>query len=268
MKKFLQVILILILCLLTSCQKETKPAQLYDYDKTLIMHGGGGAGEYTYLNSQETFEYYYKKGLRYFEYDLKLSIDNRLIATHGGEYLPPYDYNNILYDDFIKLELSNSFTPVNEDWLIDTIKKYPDVKFVIDAKMNTTVDDARVLQRFEELETIHNIDLSDNIIPEVFDLDMWNILKDTTSFNEYFYSQYKHYYTVIDIIHYFSDERISSYCFDKTANFTKEDYDVLKRNNKKINFFTINTKEDEEQARYLGVDGYYIDFLDILEKNN
>ena len=35
----------------------------------------------------EMFEYYYNMGYRYFEYDLRLSSDGRIIATHAWEHI-------------------------------------------------------------------------------------------------------------------------------------------------------------------------------------
>lgn len=45
---------------------------------------------------------------------------------------------SITYEEFKALRLDNGFTTVNEEWMLETIKSYPDVRFVIDAKMDTT----------------------------------------------------------------------------------------------------------------------------------
>ena len=66
---------------------------------TVILHAGGGYGELTYLNAQETFEYYYNMGYRYFEYDLRLSSDGGIIATHAWEHIAVAVSNDITYEE-------------------------------------------------------------------------------------------------------------------------------------------------------------------------
>lgn len=116
---------------------------------------------------------------------MQLSSDGRLIGTHLWDYLEWH--KSITYQEFIELKLSNGFTPVNEEWLMQTIISHTDIKVVVDAKMPTTEEDAKVLQRLEVLENIYNYDISSNIIPEIFSKEMWDITKETTSFDQYFF---------------------------------------------------------------------------------
>lgn len=147
----------------------------------------------TYLNAQETFEYYYNMGYRYFEYDLRLSSDGRIIATHAWEHIAVSNANDITYEEFKEIRLDNGFTPVNEEWLVETIINYPDVRVVIDAKMDSIEGDSAVLARLEALELIYNIDISQNIIPEIFSKEMCDIVKEQTSFERYLFSLYEVY---------------------------------------------------------------------------
>ena len=85
-------------------------------------------------------------GYRNFEYDLRLSTDGRLIGTHSFEHInnDKYEYS---YEEFKSLRLENGFTPVNEEWLMDTIINFNDITIVVDAKMDSTDMDAAVLER-------------------------------------------------------------------------------------------------------------------------
>lgn len=243
-----------------------------DFEKTdisdliVILHAGGGAEELSYINAQETFLYYYELGYRYFEYDLRLSSDGRIIGTHDGEGLEPCDLSNITYEEFKALKLSNGYTPVNEEWLMDTIINYPDVRIVVDAKMPTIEEDALVLERLEELERIYDRDISANIIPEVFSIEMWDILKEGTTFDKYFYSRYKACYAVDVILDYFGDdERIWG-----VAMSTYVDSDIrsqiykLKNAGKKIFVFTAYEADDVYDIIDMGGDGLYVDYPDII----
>ncbi len=225
----------------------------------------GSADGFTHLNAQETFEYYYERGYRYFEYDLRLSADGRIICTHAWEHLTVTDTTTVTYEEFTALRLSNGYTPANEEWLIETIKKYPDVNFVIDAKMDSTDGDSAVLQRLEALETIYGVDISKNIIPEIFSKEMWDICKDTTSFDRYLFSHYKVYYTVDMMLEYFSDERIWGFALQ-----TYTDGDIRSQlhrviNTKKIFFFTPQNTDDITQAVNSYADGVYLDNVDLIK---
>ncbi len=119
-----------------------------------------------------------------------LASDGRLIATHGFEHLP-IRYLPVSYEEFSALKLDNGMTPANEEWLVEIIRTHPDVKIVVDAKMETREDDVDVLCRIEELESIYGIDLSDNIIPEIFSIEMREDVQQKTTFNGYLFSHYK-----------------------------------------------------------------------------
>ncbi len=238
----------------SSCQKEK--------GLTVILHAGGGKEGLTYLNATETFYEYYEAGYRYFEYDLMLSSDGRIIGSHGGEHLGGADPEDITYAEFKGLTLTNGLTPVTEEWLVEIIRNYPDVKIVVDAKMPTTEGDAAVLIRLCELEAVYGTDISKSIIPEVFSLEMWELIKDKTDFYGYFYSQYKVYYNTQMILDYFgSEERIIGVCFpDYVDSDLRAGFSLLKEAGKEIYIFTCDDKKELEYIKEIGASGYYADF--------
>lgn len=243
----------------TSSKELKKPEEL-----TVFLHAGGGMDGLTHLNAQETFEYYYAKGYRYFEYDLRLSSDGRVIATHAWEHLDVSD-TDITYAEFKELKLSNGFTPANEQWLMETVMSHPDVKIIVDAKMDSDEGDAAVLERLEALEVIYGCDISANIIPEVFSIEMWNRVKDTTSFDKYLFSHYKVYYTVDMMLGYFSDERIWGVALPTYTDGDIRSQLYRLKETKKIFVFTPITEEEVYDAIKMGADGVYLNFTEILE---
>lgn len=255
LNKIQALILTFLLLFATSCTPKN--------DLILIMHAGGADGVFTYLNAQETFYTYYDAGCRFFEYDLTISSDNRIIAGHDGMYLNiGYD---VTYDEFKAQKLPNNLTPANEEWLIETMKQYPDVIFVIDSKMPTTEEDAKVLQRLEQAAKENDCDISKNVIPEVFSKEMWDILSATTSFEKYFFSHYKVYYSINYILENFSDDRIYGIALslDSDAYFLNNLY-RFKKAGKKLFFFTATTPKEVKKAQKLQADGIYIDNLSVL----
>lgn len=275
-KKFLIIVLLLtyfsFVFSFSACRNDNMGKEndtQYDFDDLMvIMHAGGEADGLTYLNCQETFEFYYNLGCRYFEYDFILSNDGRLMGTHAGEYLNIDNLYDMDYDSFLKLKLSNGYTPVNEEWLMQTLMTYEDVTIVVDTKMNSDLADAMVSQRIKELGEIFNYDLSSRIIPEVFSLEMWNILKETTTFDRYFFSHYKVYYSVDYILENFSDERIYGIALSNTCdNYYRNNLQRFQNEgNKYIFMFTPTTYTELCDAMSLNVNGVYIDNYKVFEK--
>ena len=260
-KKCRMVALLLFMALLftplTACSKKSEI-------EINILHAGGGENSNVYLNAQETFEGYYSKGCRYFEYDLKLSSDGRIIGSHAGEHLPNVNFQTITYAEFKELKLDNQMTPVNEEWLMETIISHPDVKIIVDAKMPTQVEDDKVLQRIEYLESVYNYDVSANIIPEVFSLEMWEILKETTSFNSYIFSHYKVYYSVDYVMENFSDSRIIAIAMSVNCDsYYRKNLVKFKQEGWKIFMWDIHSSEDINRAQKLGANGVYVDFINF-----
>lgn len=246
---------------------QPQPALTAPEDLTVILHAGGAIDGMTYLNAQESFLIYYEQGYRYFEYDFTLSTDGRLIGTHDGEHLGDCDPFCMTYAEFCELRLDGGYTPVNEEWLIDTLRQYPDVKIVVDAKMPTTEQDAEVLIRLEALESVCGIDLSANIIPEVFSAEMWDVLCKHTTFDQYMFSQYKVHYTVDTMLEHFSDDRIRG-----IALSTYVDGDIrselwrVQQADKEIWVFTCLDGQDVADAIAMGASGVYVDSPDVLSQ--
>lgn len=235
----------------------------------VILHAGGGYDGLTYLNAQETFNIYYQQGYRYFEYDVKLSSDGKIIGSHAGEHLGYATPEDLTYEEFKKLKLSNGLTPCNEEWLVQTMISHPDVKIIVDAKMNTTQGDIAVIQRFEQLEGFYDLDYNDfssSIIPEVFSLEMWNELKKTTTFEKYLFSHYKVYYSIDEMLEYFNDNRIFGISLPLWSdNYICSNIYKLKQAEKKIFIFTPTNKEEVNKAYSLDIDGLYVDFPNIVQ---
>lgn len=245
------------------------PATTDPEELTIILHAGGALDGMTYLNAQEAFAYYYAQGYRYFEYDFTLSTDGRLIGTHIGEHLGDCDPFSMTYAEFCELRLEGGYTPVNEEWLIDTLRQYPDARIVVDAKMPTTAKDAEVLMRIEQLETIYGIDLSANIIPEVFSTQMWEILRQHTSFDQYMFSHYKVNYTVDTMLEHFGDDRMRGVALpqDTDADIRSQLW-KFQQLGKEIWVFTCLDEQDVTDAIAMGACGIYVDSPDILPETS
>lgn len=229
-----------------------------------ILHAGGACNGMTYLNAQEPFEAYYAAGYRYFEYDLMLSSDGRLIGSHGYQHLEVPD-GPLTYKAFKSLRLPGGLTPVNEEWLVETLRTHPELCIVVDAKMDTTEGDVAVLARMEALEAIHGIDLSARIIPEIFSVEMWAEAQACTSFDRYLFSHYKEYYSVDTMLEHFSAPAIWGVAVPTWSdNYIKSNLYKLRDAGKRLFVFTVTNEEELALAREIGAYGIYVNDGDIV----
>ena len=231
----------------------------------VILHAGGVLDGMRLLNSQESFYYYYDLGYRCFEYDLKLSSDGHLIGTHSFEHLAG-GYDGMSYAEFLALSLEGGYTPVNEEWLISMLKEYPDVTVIVDAKMDTADSDAAVILRLSELGNLHKLDLSSRIIPEVFSIEMWEAIKDETSFDRHLFSRYKEYYTIGTIVENFPVDKFIGIAVDYSYldGYYQDNLPYLESLGYRIFMFGINSEEDVAGAVLLGADAVYVDSPAVL----
>ncbi len=232
---------------------------------TVILHAGGALDGKRLLNCQEAFYYYYALGYRLFEYDLRLSSDGKLIGTHNWEHLSD-GYHGIDYESFISLRLEGGYTPVNEDWLMDMLKAYPDVTVIVDAKMEDTLQDAEVIKRLNKLQAIHGIDLSQRIIAEIFSTEMWDALKDEVSFTQFLFSRYKVYYSIGTIEEAFPVDRFIGVAlpYNYLDGYYKRNIAYLQQCGYRIFMFGVDTSADIIGAAEIGADTVYIDDPSLL----
>ena len=127
---------------------------------TFIAHAGGSINNHVYTNSLESLEKNYSLGARYFELDLLLTSDNKIVAAHDWDTwkertkyegaLPPSS------KDFLKFKIDEKFTPLSEIEIIDWFYKHPDTILVTDKLDNALL----IKDRFKKIQ--------DNLIIELF----------------------------------------------------------------------------------------------------
>lgn len=228
-----------------------------DKQKTYILHAGGGSNNLTYLNSEETFEIYYNQGYRVFEYDFELSTDNKMIGTHDYNYIDQYSNSNSFnYDEFKQLKINHEYTPITEDWLINILINYDDIKVVLDTKHN----EIEIYERLNNIQQELNISFKDKIIPQLYSKEMWDLMKDKYDYSEYIFSNYKCNYSIDQILEYFKDERITSITLSiKYSSLIPFQINKLSKR-KKVYIHTVNNRLLRKYYTLVGVSGFYTDF--------
>ena len=241
-----------------------------DASKT-IAHGLGGIDGKKYLNSKEAFEYWYNKGERFFEVDISLTSDDKIVCGHFLD-------SRITYDEF-KATKTENYTPLDLNEFLNLLMKYNDAMVDFDVLSvyyghYKDVDDNFVVLFSEFDKILKNVDptgnLYERLILEILPnnkTDMFNIAKNYCSFANYLYAEY---YDSTAPINDDNIREISKWCQNNNVNFLSiesnvkaewvsimHEYDIY------IMVFTINSAIDAYRFFDMGVDCIFTDFTFI-----
>lgn len=106
-----------------------------------MAHALGGINGQAYTNSKEAIENSYKKGMKLFEVDVKLTSDEKLVCVHGWskkdyEERLGITYNKensvMSYEQFINTKIKGKYTTMSFEDLVNYMKKYNNIYVMID----------------------------------------------------------------------------------------------------------------------------------------
>ncbi|KKP59430.1 MAG: hypothetical protein UR53_C0002G0044 [Candidatus Magasanikbacteria bacterium GW2011_GWC2_34_16] len=139
----------------------------------MIAHALGVIDGIRYSNSYEALEKSYQNGFRFFETDIELTADNKLVLLHDWDGViqdlygaPPKIYT---LDEFKKLKIREKYTPLTLDNLLVWIKKHPDTYFITDTKRKNLVILNKLYQQSGEL--------SAHFIPQIYNFEEYDTVK-------------------------------------------------------------------------------------------
>lgn len=231
----------------------------------LVAHAFGGIDGYTYTNSIEAFEQNYALGHRIFEVDFDVTeTEYTMIAAHDEaswrekvslDEIAPYSYDN-----FISTRIYDRYTPMDYRNVIDLLVHYPDIYIVTDTKYT---DLTTVLLQFSQLvKYAEETDASvlDRIIPQIYHEDMLGWVMSVYPFKSAIYTLY---YTGSN------PQAAYDFCEQSGIRFITAPQDWI--NSYAINIWdalnitvaahTVNSAQEAQQLKSLGVDLFYTDFL-------
>lgn len=205
----------------------------YTANVTLIAHAGGGdvSDKNIFLNCQEMFYIHYNKGIRLFEYDFSFSSDGKLIGNHNWEYVN----KNITYEEYKNLKINGKYTGVTLDFIFEIITEYSDIKIVLDTKEE---DEVAVIDEIVLQANLIDLDISSNIIPQIYTSQMWEQIKDY-NFDQFIFTNYKANYNRKTLNSFLKDQdKITIVAFGiAKMSYIKD----MKKLGKKVAIFTKNS---------------------------
>jgi len=119
-----------------SKDKKTIDQEFLLKNDTFIAHAGGSVNNHIYTNSLESLEKNYSLGARYFELDLLLTSDNKIVAAHDWDsWKQRTKYEGVIpptLKNFLDFKIDEKFTSLSEIEIIDWFVKHPDATLVTD----------------------------------------------------------------------------------------------------------------------------------------
>jgi len=143
--------------------------------ETVIAHGGGAYMGLETTNSLEALNNAVKSGYKVIELDMEISSDRKIIMLHDWDRTAEYYYgtgfdHKISAGKFLKLSVYGKLEVLTFDKLAKIMETQKDFKIVTDTKG----DNIELLTIISE----EYPDLVDRIIPQIYDYDQWEKVKD------------------------------------------------------------------------------------------
>lgn len=230
-------------------------------DPVFIAHALGGIQGNTYTNSKEAFEYNYQRGFRWFEVDLTLTKDKRLICFHTNheKHLgldEPISFFNL--KEALSFQYKGKYPLMAFSELLSLVSQRKDVYIITDTK---EINRSILFALYQEVNKVDPA-LKDKIIVQFYHLDEIPLLQSYekrkgpwasliwTLYNTRF-NPYKVYQGVIK----YSLPIITIH----KDRFFKQFADTLHLLGSKVFVHTLNDSEEISQFLDQGVNGIYTD---------
>lgn len=256
MKKFLYSIVLITMLLFIPAQTTYARSHWYT-NNSVIRHGGGTIGSKTAQNTTNAFKNSAKKGYTVIEMDFGYTSDGVLVCKH--------DWKTGLqtYRQFKKTKVSGKYSPASAEDVIRLMAKYPKVYLVVDAKESGNI--AKVYQELKN--TCYKLKVPkvmNRIIPQFYQQSELTQLKKIYKYRDYIFTLYR-----LKLKNLSQYTAIAKFCKKNGINvvtipkerLTPQIVRCFKKYKIKVYTHTVNSKEQWEKYRAMGVSGIYSDSL-------
>ncbi len=185
---------------LCSCSAENSQEDYSWVNNRTIVHALGVVDGETYTNSLEALNNSLQQGQTVFEVDLALTADGEMICAHdissiAGDsnrtFLEGKELGNLTKDEFMGLKIRDKYTPICMEDIILVMKNNPRMYIVTDTKEDKEEGIKKQFLYIVELAKKNNCtEVLNRIVPQVYNDDMFYILKDIYGWKSYIYTSY------------------------------------------------------------------------------
>lgn len=240
----------------------------------MISHAMGGIDGYDYSNCLEGFLENYEEGHRFFEVDMELTSDDRIVLWHGWnrQFCSKYKKGRIpTYAEFMGSRIYDKYTPMDLEALLKLMDQYPDVHIITDTKHSSSTI---VKKQFKAIvSTASNLgipEVLDRFIVELYTKDMYKVVEGIHHFKEYILTLYKLLGKAPSKSRL---QDLASFCKKKGINtiamyakwWNPKYTRYVKSYGIDLALYTVNDPDDAEDYFDEGVNALFTDFLPPLD---
>lgn len=241
----------------------------------LIAHACGSIDEHAYTNSLEAFEQSYANGHKVFEVDFAVTSDGEIVLKHDWETpkgLPQFENGEIpTREEFLNAKVWDQYTTMDIRELLQLMLNHRDIYIVTDSKSKdyeeVRYQFAKINELTQEMSTQDRNHIKSHMVVQIYNNDMYVAVEDTFAPDHYLYTLYMRGLDNLDELADFCVEKKIPVVTIPCSWWSAEVAETLHSNGLKIWVHTLNTKEEIQQFREAGADGFYTDESDpgILE---
>ncbi|MEK3900633.1 MULTISPECIES: phosphatidylinositol-specific phospholipase C/glycerophosphodiester phosphodiesterase family protein [unclassified Paenibacillus] len=259
-----------LLLILTLGGKEKQPATGFAAHR-VIAHAMGGINDKAYTNTKDAFIANYEQGTRIFEADLLLTSDDELVARHEWttgmskklgqqEVLPPDKQGEVLtHDEVMNSPVLELYSPLDIEKIVNLMEIYPDTYIVTDTKELEPQQVTKQFQLIVEAARKKDPALLERIVPQIYNRDMLEVVKQVYDFPEIIYTLYQTEDSDEVVIEFVKQTGVDITM--PTTRATKSFVHNLKKAGARVYVHTVNDEQEIVELSRLGVNGFYTDFV-------
>ena len=240
----------------------------------MISHAMGGIDGHDYSNCLEAFLENYEEGHRFFEADMELTSDDRIVLWHGWnrQFCSKYRKGRIpTYAEFMGSRIYDQYTPMDLEALLNLMAQYPDVYIITDSKHSSSTT---VKKQFKDIvSTAMRLgipEVLDRFIVEFYTKDMYRVIDGIHHFREYIFSLYKLLGKAPSKSRL---QDLASFCKKKGVNtiamyakwWNSKYTGYVKSYGIDLALYTVNEPDEAQEYFDEGVNALFTDFLPPLD---
>jgi len=222
-----------------------------------IAHAFGGIDGEVYTNSKEAFDFNYAKGCRFFEADMWVTPDAKVVFFHDGQE-PNFGLKpGFTGPEFAASKFKGKYTPVTSELFVRMMTENPDWYLISDVK---SFPNERALSLLcEELQK-KGIDCRNRFFPQVYGVgsDYEEVSK--LGFPSIILTLYRTSITEQDLFRFVHDHQNIAAITIPAGKWTKTLTDALRTLGVRTYVHTINGKKESDRFLNQGVHGVYTDY--------
>lgn len=246
--------------------------EVFPWEEKMVASALGGMKfQYNKMNSSVTFLDKYRDGFKWFEADIKLTADKKLVCVNGWtkDTFKKLDYGyretdcmGITYKEFMSQKYYHHYRTIDYEMLMNLIQEFSDVNIVLDARNNSLEVMEETVEIIHE-NLLHNPNMKNKFIIRVSSLDNVQCiygLKDRVSIMYDVQSENLENQDGLNLI--FSDSRIQYFSFAKKT-LKSEMISLAKQYNKQTCVYTCNSLMELKEFLTIGVDLVETEYLSV-----